>query len=103
MDIGLLLTINFLSIPFINEAEILGKNKKFPSFLDILKLKHGIREKWFKLYLIFMIIFISIAFFPTKNEEKFQSDIKTLIFIILLQAIVWGLVYFRINNLKNKD
>ena len=41
MSIGLLLVLNFLTIPFLQEAEELGKRTgKFPAFIEIFYLKN---------------------------------------------------------------
>lgn len=99
MDIGLLLTLNFLSIPFIYEAETLGKeSNEIPSFVSILKLKNTVKTRWIKLYAIFVFIFIAIALSPTESGKTYRAGWGLIGLILLIQLILWGIVIQRIRN-----
>jgi hypothetical protein len=74
MSIGLLLVLNFLTIPFLQEAEELGKRKgKFPNLFEIVYLKNTLKQRWFKLYCFFMVIFLAIAIAPTASGKSYSA------------------------------
>ncbi|MFA9439308.1 hypothetical protein ACDA63_06680 [Uliginosibacterium sp. sgz301328] len=99
VEIGILLIVNFLSIPFIGEAEKLGvAQKRFPSMIDILRLSNVRKERWFGLYLIFMVIFSAIALFPSSSDSEFSIEWPLIAKIGVAQAIVWFVVVYRIRK-----
>ena len=102
MDIGLLLTLNFLIVPFIYEAEVLGiELSRFPNIVDILKLKKSLRTRWIKSYGVFIIIFIIFVFAPTASGKSYQAGFWLIISIILIQIVLWLFVVHKIRNSKN--
>lgn len=102
MDIGLLLTLNFLMVPFIYEAEVLGTElSKFPNIADILKLKNSLKTRWIKYYGIFITLFIIFSFAPTASGKSYQAGFWLIISIILIQIVLWLFVVHKIQNSKN--
>ena len=101
MSIGLLLVLNFLTIPFLQEAEELGKRKgKFPAFIDIFYLRNTLKQRWFKLYCIFMLIFLAMAFAPTASEKQYPAGLGLILSVLAVQAMLWLFVHFKISKLK---
>jgi hypothetical protein len=102
MDIGLLLGVNLFSVPFIYETEILGKQLgKFPSFFKIISLKNTWNTRWFKLYCVFMLIFFVIAIFPSKSGKTYTAGSELILLILLIQVILWVLVYIKVAKFNN--
>jgi len=91
--------IFFLSAPFIQEAENLGnKSKKFPKILDLIKLKTVRSERWFWMYLIFLGIFSVPVVHSIVSKGFYEADPKLIFKVLAVQAVLWGLVVFRIRK-----
>ncbi|MGH9876380.1 MAG: hypothetical protein ACRD5H_01975 [Nitrososphaerales archaeon] len=101
MNIGLLLAINFISIPFISECEILGRETgRFPRLQDILKLAETRKKRWLKPYLVFLAIFFVIALFPTRSGKDYPASLKLLLSVAAIQIFLWAIAYLKIRQTK---
>ena len=99
MSIGLLLIINFLTIPFLQEAEELGrKNNIFPNLIDIIRLKHTLKQRWFKLFAIFMLIFLAIAIAPSRSGNTYVAGFELILALLMIQVFLWLFIYLKITN-----
>lgn len=99
MNLGILLILNFASVPFIFEAETLGvKLKTFPPLSNILKLKNVLKTRWIKLYGLFIIIMAIILMTPSRSGKSYSSGYVQLSIIILFQAVFWIFVICKIRN-----
>ncbi len=68
MSVGLLIILNLLTIPFVHEAETIGKAKgSFPTLLELLKLSNCFRTRWFYGYLFILLIFILLELVPSAS------------------------------------
>ena len=102
MSIGLLLVLNFLTIPFLHEAEELGKRMgKFPNLFEIVCLKNTLKQRWFKLYCFFMVIFLAIAIAPTGSGKSYSAGVGLVLTVLVIQVILWGFVYLKTSESKN--
>lgn len=101
MSIGLLITINLLTIPFLGEAEELGKKSgKFPSFIEIFRLRKTLGQRWFKFYCVLLFIFLAIALAPTASGKTYPAGVGLIIAVACLQLILWAFVYLKISKFK---
>ena len=102
MSIGLLLVLNFLTIPFLQEADELGKRTgKFPAFIEIFYLTNTLKQRWFKLYCFFMVIFLAIAIAPTASGKSYSAGVGLVLTVLVVQVILWVFVYLKISKSKN--
>lgn len=99
MSIGLLLILNFISIPFWQEAEELGKKMgKFPPIFNVIQLKNTLSQRWFKLYCVFLTIFLTVALAPSASGKTYAVSYTLIIGILCVQLVLWILVYFKISR-----
>ena len=99
MSIGLLLTINFLTIPFLQEAAELGtRTNRFPTLVDIIRLRLTLKQRWFKLFCIFMVIFLAIVMAPTRSGNTYVAGYGLIFSILVIQVILWALLYLKITS-----
>jgi hypothetical protein len=102
MSIGLLLGLNFLTIPFLQEAEELGKlTGKFPNLVSIIYLKNTLKQRWFKLYCFFMAIFMAIAIAPTASGKSYPVGLGLVSIVLVVQVVLWVFVYLRVSKFRN--
>jgi hypothetical protein len=98
---GVILFVNFLSIPFINEAEKIGCiNRRFPKFLELMQLRITRKERWFKFYLIFLAIWLLLIFIPPKSGRKYEATIEMILTFFVLQVVLWIYVIYKIKSSK---
>ena len=103
MNIGFLLLINFLSIPFLAECELLGKKTgKFPRLQNVIKLINVRVKRWLKLYLVFISIFTLIALSPSKSGKEYPATFELFLVIAVIQILAWSIVYLKIRQSKDK-
>jgi hypothetical protein len=99
MDVGLLLLINFISVPFLYEAEALGvDSKEFPKIAELLRLRVTRSERWFFGYCIFLFIFSLVVIAPSASGRSHDVGVFLFFLIFLIQAFLWAFVVFRINK-----
>ena len=95
MDAGLLLLLNFLSVPFIYEAEeITRRSKSIPSLWSILKAQHALKSRWLKIYGIFLILFLALVCAPSASGKFYAASNGLIFLVIIFQSVVWGLIFF---------
>ena len=102
MDIGFLLFLNLITIPFLYEAEVLGaKIQKFPKFLDLIKLRTTRSSRWFFGYCVFLVIFSIVGLAPSESGKPHSASISSIVFSFLIQVCLWVFVAHRINKSKS--
>lgn len=103
MNLGLLLLIILIIIPFMNEAETLGmKAGRFPKFMQIFRLRTTFRERWFKGFIVLFALFTMIALSPTASGKIYTADIYMILKVLGAEIALWSYIAYRINY-KSRD
>jgi len=67
----LLIAINFLVVPFLQEAEAQGRElRRFPGFLRLLRLSHMRRSHWLRPFCIFAALFLLLALARAQSAQR---------------------------------
>lgn len=102
MDVGFLLFLNFLTIPLLYEAEVLGSEiKKFPRFLDLIQLRKARSGHWLWAYCIFLLIFLLLILTPSASGRSYSTFSFSLFLVLPIQAGLWVFVRYRIFKSKS--
>lgn len=88
----LLIAINFLVVPFLQEAEAQGHElRRFPGFLRLLRLSHMRRSHWLRPFCTFAALFLLLA---VARAQSAQVDGLTVaIHFAIMQAVLWTVVF----------
>lgn len=101
MSPGLLIFLFFLSVPFLFEAEELGRpTGKFPKLLDLITLRNARKASWFKWFLILLVIWIALLFFSAKSNKNYEGIIPLTLIVLGVQGVLWIFVFCKIKSSK---
>jgi hypothetical protein len=93
MDIPLLIALNLFSVPFLQEAEILGRSTgRFPTVLGIIRLRHVAASSWFKPFCMIAALFVATVLLASMTSDS-AMDVAILTFnFFVMQAVLWASV-----------
>lgn len=97
----LLIAINFLIVPFLQEAEAQGRRlRRFPGLPWILRLSHVRRAHGFRPLCILAFFFLAVAAMKTPAG---RVDVSTLlVHFLIMQAVLWAVVVVSVRKHANK-
>jgi hypothetical protein len=97
----LLIAINFLIVPFLQEAEAQGRRlRRFPGVPWILRLAHVRRSHWFRPFCILAFFFLAVA---TMRAPAGRVDVPTLlVHFVIMQVVLWAVVVLSVRKHANK-
>lgn len=96
MPLGLLIVIYIITIPFLSEAEKNGIiNKGRVNWMDVIKLKIFLTERWRYAYFVFLALFAALFLGPTENGEVYHASFFNVLVIMCTQSVLWGIVSYR--------
>lgn len=99
MNSGLLLFLNFLSILFWAEVEMLGKvDARFPALSKIMKFRMIAGERWLKIYAIFLILFVLLVLSSILSKKSHSASALNFLCIAALQLVVFAFVLISIKK-----
>lgn len=97
MDVGMLILLNFLTIPFICELEILGSRlKAVPTFFELIRLRAVRSSRWVWGYLVILTLFAILTIAPSASGRSYEASGWFILFVVILQFALWGGVFFKI-------
>ncbi|VTU36881.1 hypothetical protein H6CHR_04818 [Variovorax sp. PBL-H6] len=93
----LLIAINFLVVPFLQEAEAQGRRLlRFPGLPWILRLAHVRRSHWFRPFCMLAFFFLSIA---AMQARAGRVDAPTLlVHFVIMQVVLWAVVVLSVRK-----
>lgn len=93
----LLIAINFLIVPFLQEAEAQGRRLlRFPSLQWILRLAHVRRSHWFRPFGILAFFFLAVA---GMQAQAGRVDVTTLlVHFVIMQVVLWAVVVLSVRK-----
>jgi hypothetical protein len=93
----LLIAINFLIVPFLQEAEAQGRRlMRFPGLAWILRLAHVRRAHWFRPYCLLAFFFLAVA---AMQAQAGRVDVPTLlIHFVIMQVVLWAMVVLSVRK-----
>jgi hypothetical protein len=101
MSVGLLIFLNFSTIPFIHEFVKHGElHEKLPKMHEVLRLKLCLLERWFYWYLVLLFLFFILWVSPSGSGSRHVASIYLIITVVVVQVLAWGFSIYRILNLK---
>ncbi|VTU40543.1 hypothetical protein H4CHR_05264 [Variovorax sp. PBS-H4] len=94
----LLIAINFLIVPFLQEAEAQGRRlQRFPGLPWILRLAHVRRSHWFRPFC--MLAFFFLAVVAAVQAQSGHVDVPTLlVHFIIMQVVLWSVVALSVRR-----
>jgi hypothetical protein len=97
----LLIAINFLTVPFLQEAEAQGRRlQRFPGVPWILRLAHVRRAHWFRPFCILAFFFLAVAAMQTPAG---RVDVSTLlVHFVIMQVVLWAVVVLSVRKHAKK-
>ena len=103
MSVGWLIFLNIATIPFLVQAEEEGvAQEKFPSLFEIILLSRVRRQRWFFGYLVLVFVFFLLAVTPTSSGKSYFVSAGMIVAVLSIQALLWGFVFLKIKNRKNR-
>jgi hypothetical protein len=96
----LLIAINFLTVPFLQEAEALGRRLlRFPSLPWILRLAHVRRSHWFRPFCILAFFLLAVA---GMQAQAGRVDVAALlVHFVIMQVVLWAVVVLSVRKHAN--
>jgi hypothetical protein len=93
----LLIAINFLIVPFLQEAEAQGRRLlRFPGLQWILRLAHVRRSHWFRPFCILAFFFLAGA---GMQAQSGRVDVATLLgHFVIMQVVLWAVVVLSVRK-----
>ncbi|MGK6305705.1 hypothetical protein [Variovorax sp. DT-64] len=93
----LLIAINFLVVPFLQEAEAQGRRLLgFPRLPWILRLAHVRRSHWFRPFCILALFFLAVA---GAQAQAGRVDVATLlVHFVTMQVVLWAVVVLSVRR-----
>ena len=96
MHPSLFILIVFGSIPLMNELEVISSaNGRFPRPFEIIALRITMKERWFKGYIILVLLFIIISIAPTSSGKIYSIGLISILIAIISNIILWVYAIFR--------
>ena len=93
----LLIAVNFLVVPFLQEAEAQGcQLRHFPGLLRILRLSHVRRSNWLRSFCIFALFLLAIAVFRAQGGHV--DSLILAIYFALMQIVLWSVVFLSVRK-----
>lgn len=99
MDIPLLIALNLFSVPFLQEAELLGRSTgQFPAVRGIIRLRHVSALSWFKPFCAIAALFVATVLLASMTSNS-AMDVAILTFnFFVMQAVLWASVAFSVHR-----
>jgi len=99
MDTLLLIAFNLVFVPFLQEAEALGREgrRQVPGVLSVLRLAHVRRTRWFRPFCVIACLF-SGAVLAASAKVPHAEPLFTALGVLLIQAILWTIVLRNIRK-----
>lgn len=95
MEIGHLIALHILTIPFLQEFESIGREqKKILRIAQVLKLAHFRRQKWAWGYALLLSLVLALVFAPTSRPHP--VNLVALATSLIAQALLWGYSTYKI-------
>jgi len=93
----LLIAVNFLVVPFLQEAEARGRQlRHFPTLPSILRLAHVRRSAGLPPFAVFALIFLAAA---VANAQGRRIEVFTLVIhFAIIQAVLWSVVVLSVRK-----
>ena len=93
----LLIAINFLIVPFLQEAEAQGRRLlRFPGLPWILRLAHVRRAHWFRPFCLLAFFFLALA---AMQAQAGRVDVPTLLtHFVIMQVVLWAVVVLSVRK-----
>ena len=93
----LLIAINFLMVPFLQEAEAQGRQlRRFPGLPWILRLAQVRRSHWFRPFCILAFLFLAVA---AMRAPAGRVDVPTLVVhFMIMQVVLWAVVVLNVRK-----
>ncbi len=93
----LLIAINLLIVPFLQEAEAQGRQlRRLPGLAWILRLAHVRRAHWFRPFCILAFLFLAGA---AMRAQVVPVDVPTLmVHFMIMQVVLWAVVVLNVRK-----
>ncbi|VTU18854.1 hypothetical protein SRS16CHR_02316 [Variovorax sp. SRS16] len=102
MDTLLLIAFNLVFVPFLQEAEALGReHRRVPGVPSVLRLARTRRARWFKPFCVLALLFYG-ALIAVPARHHFQGMILALD-LLLMQVFLWTVVIRKILQTARKQ
>lgn len=93
----LLIAINFIFVPFLQEAEAQGRQlRRFPGLLWVLRLSHVRRANWFMPFCIFAFLFLAGA--AARMQQGAVDVLALAVHFAIMQAVLWTVVILSVRK-----
>jgi len=104
VDILLLIALNLFSVPFLQEAEFLGRSTgRFPKAHRIIGLRRVTAFSWFKPFCALATLFV-VAVLLAMMTSHTPVDVALLAFnFFVMQAVLWAAVALNVFKHRSKQ
>jgi hypothetical protein len=93
----LVIAINFLVVPFLQEAEALGRNlQRFPTFPHILRLAHVRKSHWLRPFCIGALLLLAFAVLRAQSGQV--EGLTVVAHFTLMQLVLWTVVALSVRK-----
>jgi hypothetical protein len=93
----LVIAINFLVVPFLQEAEAQGRQlQRFPSFLRIMRLAHVRRSHWLRPFCIAALLFLCFAVLRAQSGQA--DGLTVAVHFAIMQLVMWTVVFLSVRK-----
>lgn len=101
MDVGLLLLINFLTIPFWSEVEHCRKQASGKVRVsEVLWLRNFMKQRWKWFYLVFLLLFATVLLGPSASGKAYYASWELLAGIFVMHMGLFFYLFRRGNSQK---
>ena len=98
MDILVLIACQLFTVPFLQEAERLGRiQRSFPHLLDIARLGHVRDAAWFRPFCALAAVFVGAVFAITFQDET-PEVLGFIVATALVQMCLWTVVVLNVRR-----
>ncbi|NDZ12841.1 hypothetical protein C7T35_30140 [Variovorax sp. WS11] len=93
----LVIAINFLVVPFLQEAEAQGRQlQRFPGFVRILRLAHVRRSHWLRPFCIAALLFLAFAVLRAQSGQV--EGLTVVVHFTIMQFVLWTVVSLSVRK-----
>ncbi|GAA4352739.1 hypothetical protein GCM10023165_42410 [Variovorax defluvii] len=94
----LLITVNFLSVPFLQEAEAQGlRLRRFPDVMRILRLAHVRKCRWLWPFSGLTLCLVVFAL-PRLRGDDIERQLTLALHTLIMQSLLWSVVFINVRR-----
>lgn len=93
----LLIALNFLSVPFLQEAEAQGHQlRRFPGLLRILRLAHVRGSRWLRPFCAFAFLLLAVV--VARAQGGPGDGLVLALDFAIIQWVLWTVVFLSVRK-----